>query len=315
MEPCYVGIDVSKATLDIAWTVSPGAPWRTTNDDVGWAALVTQLRAAAPALIVLEATGGYESGVATALAIAGYPVAIVNPRQVRAFAKAAGILAKTDTLDARVLLDFATRMQPTPRPMADDLQADLVALVTRRRQLIEMLTAERNRLELARPAVQPSIRTHIRWLQARIRDTDTDTTTRIQQSPLWRVREQLLRSMPGIGPRTASALIAMLPELGQLTARQLAKLVGVAPVNDDSGPRIGLRHIAGGRVVVRNALYMATVVAIRRNPVLRPYYQRLRAAGKPGKVALIAAMHKLLTILNAMVRQQAPWRAPVEATV
>ena len=304
---CCVGIDVSKPSLDVAWTTAASATWRTTNDDAGWAALIAQLEPLHPTVIVLEATGGYETGVAAALAVAGLPVAVVNPRQVRDFAKAAGVLAKTDALDAHVLADFAARMQPRPRPIADDLQADLVALVTRRRQLVDMLTAERNRVHLARPAVQASLRAHIRWLEARVRDTERETTTRIQHSPVWRVRDRLLQSAPGIGPRTASRLIASLPELGHRTGREIAKLVGVAPLNDDSGTRTGHRHIWGGRTVVRQALYMATVVAVRHNPVIRAFYQRLRTAGKLAKVALIAAMHKLLTILNAMIKHQTPW--------
>jgi transposase len=304
---CCVGVDVAKATLEVAWTPDRAATWRTTNDDAGWAALIAELQPRAPTLIVLEATGGYEAGVATALALAGMPVAVVNPRQVRDFAKARGLLAKTDALDAHVLADFAARIQPAPRPLADELQADLTALVTRRRQLVDMLTAERNRLALARPPVQTSLRTHIRWLEARLRETEDDTTTRLKQSPVWRVKDRLLQSVPGVGPQTASRLIASLPELGRLSGREIAKLVGLAPLNDDSGTRTGPRHIWGGRTVVRQALYMATVVAVHHNPVIRAFYQRLRHAGKPGKVALIAAMRKLLTILNAMLKHQTAW--------
>jgi len=304
---CFVGVDVAKATLEVAWTPDRAATWRTTNDDAGWTALIAELQARGPALVVLEATGGYETGAATALALAGLPVAVVNPRHVRDFAKARGILAKTDAIDAHVLADFAARIQPAPRPLADELQADLTALVTRRRQLVDMLTAEKNRLALARPPVQASLRTHIRWLEARLRETEHDTTTRLQQSPVWRVKNRLLQSVPGVGPQTASRLIASLPELGRLSGREIAKLVGLAPLNDDSGTRTGTRHIWGGRTVVRQALYMTTVVAVRHNPVIRAFYQRLRLAGKPGKVALIAAMRKLLTILNAMIKHQTAW--------
>lgn len=304
---CWVGVDVAKDALDVATTGGTGAGWRTTNDEAGWATVVTRLRAVPVGLIVLEATGGYESGVATALALAGLPVAIVNPRQVRDFAKAAGILAKTDALDARVLADFAARMTPPVRPLPDGLQADLAALVARRRQLVDMLTAERNRLQQARPAVQASVRAHIAWLEQRVKDLDTETTTRLHDSPVWRGRDALLQSAPGIGPRTSARLIASLPELGRLSPREIAKLVGVAPLNDDSGGRTGHRRIWGGRTVVRQALYMATLVATRHNPVIRHYYQRLRAAGKPAKVALIAAMRKLLIILNAMIKHQTPW--------
>ncbi len=304
---CFVGIDVSKAALDVAWTTEPTSVWHTTNDEAGWAALLARLQREVVALIVLEATGGYESSVATALALAGLPVAIINPRQVRDFAKARGILAKTDAIDAHVLAEFAMRMQPTPRPLADAVQADLAALVARRRQLVDMLTAERNRAYQARPAVQKDLRAHITWLEKRVKDLEKETTTRLRQSPLWRGRDALLQSTPGVGPRTSARLIASLPELGRLSHRQIAKLVGVAPLNDDSGVRTGYRHIWGGRTAVRQALYMATVVAVRHNPVLRTFYQRLRDAGKPAKVALIAAMHKLLTILNAMLKQQTPW--------
>jgi transposase len=305
--PCCVGIDVAKGALDVAWTTAP-TTWRVTNDDDGWTALIARLQEAPVALIVLEATGGYESGVATALALAGLPVAIINPRQVRDFAKARGILAKTDAIDAHVLAEFALRMEPTPRPLVDAVQADLAALVARRRQLVDMLTAERNRAHQARPAVQKDLRAHITWLEKRVKDLEKETTTRLRQSPLWRGRDALLQSTPGVGPQTSARLIASLPELGRLSGRQIAKLVGVAPLNDDSGTRAGYRRIWGGRTAVRQTLYMATVVAVRHNPVLRAFYQRLRAAGKPGKVALIAAMHKLLTILNAMVKHQTPWR-------
>jgi transposase len=304
---CYVGIDVSKASLEWATTLAHSTTCTVTNDDSGWADLLTQCAALQPTLIVLEATGGYEIGIATALAVAGWPVAVVNPRQVRDFAKAAGQLAKTDAVDAQVLALFAARMQPTPRPLADDLQADLSALVTRRRQLVDMLTAERHRVPLARPSVRPSLNAHIRWLEARLRDTERDITTRIHQSPIWRARDRVLQSVPGIGPNTSARLLASLPELGRLTQREIAKLVGVAPLNDDSGTRHGRRVIWGGRAAVRQTLYMATLVAVRHNPVLAAFYQRLRHAGKAPKVALIAAMHKLLTIINAMVKNTTTW--------
>jgi len=305
-DACWVGVDVSKEALDVA-TGATEAVWRTTNDEAGWTQVIARLRPRPVALIVLEATGGYESGLATALALADLPVAIVNPRQVRDFAKAAGILAKTDALDARVLAEFAARMTPPVRPLPDVVQADLAALVARRRQLVDMLTAERNRLQQARVAVQASVRAHIAWLEQRVKDLDKETTTRLHDSPLWRGRDALLQSAPGIGPRTSARLIVSLPELGRLSPREIAKLVGVAPLNDDSGGRTGRRRIWGGRTVVRQALYMATLVATRYNPVIRPYYQRLRAAGKPAKVALIAAMRKLLIILNAMIKHQTPW--------
>lgn len=305
---CVVGLDVAKAAIDVAVRPARRPPWRVLYDEAGLASLVESLAALTPALVVLEATGGYEARVASALALAGLPVAIVNPRQVRDFAKAVGILAKTDRLDAGVLAHFGDAVRPTPRALPDDAQADLAALVARRRQLVEMLTAERNRRHRARPALHPSLDAHIAWLETQLRDTDHDLQQRIEASPLWRSHEQLLRSVPGIGPATARVLLSELPELGRLSPGQISKLVGVAPLNRDSGQRTGARQIWGGRAPIRGALYMATVVATRYNPVIRVFYQRLRAAGKPPKVALVAAMHKLLIILNAMIKQQRAWQ-------
>jgi transposase len=310
---CYVGIDVSKARLDVAWTTSAGQTFGTTNDEPGWRALVAHLHGLAPVLCVLEATGGYDAGVASALVLADISVAVVNPRQVRDFAKARGTLAKTDALDATVLAEFAARMEPTPRPLPDEAMADLRALVARRRQLVEMLSAERHRLTQVRPTVQPSVQAHIHWLRTQLKDTDAQITAQVEAHPTWRLRDQQLQSVPGIGPKTSARLIASLPELGALSARAIAKLVGVAPLNNDSGTRVGVRQIWGGRTVVRQSLYMATVVAVRHNAVIRAFYQRLRAAGKPAKVALVAAMRKLLTILNAMLKSGATW-TPDRAT-
>lgn len=304
--PSYVGIDVAKAHLDVAVLPAEGS-WRVLNDPPGIAALVNQLQTHTPTLIVLEATGGYETAVASALALAGLAVAVVNPRQVRDFARALGQLAKTEAIDARCLAEFAARVRPATRPLPSDAHADLLALVTRRRQLIDMLTAERNRLATARPTLHASLRAHITWLEKQIRDADRETGHRLQQSPVWRTREQLLRSVPGVGVQTARRLIVSVPELGTLAPRPLAKLIGVAPLNRDSGQHRGHRTTWGGRAAVRGVLYMAALSAARFNPVLRAFYQRLRAAGKPGKVALTAVMHKLLTILNAIVRDQAPW--------
>jgi transposase len=315
MDPCGIGIDVSTAILDLACSTDPGARWQTPNDEAGWAALVTHVRARQPSVVVLEATGGYELGAATALSTAGLPVAIVNPRQVRDFAKALGLLEKSDALDAAVLAAFAARIRPTPRPLPDDLQAELHAMVTRRRQLVDMLTAERNRLPLARGAVRKNLLAHVAWLEKQLRKTDRDLRTRIEARPIWRVRDALLQSVPGIGPTTAACLLASLPELGTLTHRQISKLVGVAPLLDDSGPRRGHRRIQGGRGAVRTALYMATVSAITHNPPIRVAYRRWRAAGKLPKVALVAAMHKLLIHLNAMLKQHTPWHpAPAART-
>lgn len=307
IDGCCVGIDVAKATLEVATSPQPGAGWQTTNDEAGWAALIAHVQPLQPVVIVLEATGGYEAAVASALAAAGLPVAIVNPRQVRDFAKALGWLEKTDRLDAAVLAQFGARVRPTVRPLPDDLQADLQALVARRRQIVDMLTAERNRVPLARGAVRNNLLAHIRWLEKQLHRTDRDLRASIEASPVWRVRDQLLQSVPGIGPATSARLIASLPELGTLTHRQISKLVGVAPLADDSGLRTGYRRIRGGRADVRGALYMATLVATRHNPAIRACYQRWRRAGKLPLVALVAAMHKLLIHLNAMLKSHRPW--------
>jgi transposase len=303
----YVGLDVAKAHLDLA-TVPATTAVRFAHDDAGLSALVAHIRALPPVLVVLEATGGYEDDVAAALAVADVPVAVVNPRQVRDFAKAIGRLAKTDALDADVLARFAAHVRPQPRPLPDAAQQELAALVARRRQLVEMLIAERHRLAVARGRVKHDVQTHIHFLEQRLKATNTDLRDCVQASPVWRAQDQLLQSMPGIGPTTSATLLADLPELGRLSRQQLAALVGVAPLNRDSGVRHGPRVIWGGRATVRAPLYMATRVAVRCNPVLRAFYQRLRAAGKPVKVALVAAMHKLLTILNAMVKAQRPWQ-------
>jgi transposase len=304
--PLYVGIDVAKATLAVA-SVPAAPPQQVANDAAGIAQLTTTLTAQAPTVVVVEATGGYEAPLVSALALAGVPVAVVNPRQVRDFARALGQLAKTDALDATVLAQFAERVRPTPRPLPDAAHTALTALVTRRQQLLDMLTAEQRRLHAAHPAMQPSLREHIRWLQARLKSTDQDIHDALKRSPLWLAREQLLRSVPGVGRRTATRLLVSLPELGHLSHAAIAKLVGVAPLNADSGQHRGARRIWGGRAHVRAALYMATLVATRHNPVIRAYYTRLRAAGKPPKLALVAAMRKLLTILNAMVKHDAVW--------
>jgi transposase len=302
----YVGIDVAKAHLDVA-VVPDGPTFQVPYTDAGLSTLIAQVRPFTPTLVVLEATGGYETEVATALVLAALPVAVINPRQVRDFAKALGRLAKTDAIDARVLAEFAARVQPEPRPVPDAAHQAFAALVTRRRQLVEMLTAERHRVPLARGPVKHDLQAHIQWLEQRIKHTNDELRTALRDSPVWRTTDQLLRSVPGIGPTTAAVLVADLPELGQLTRRQLAALVGVAPLNCDSGQRRGTRTIWGGRAAVRGTLYMATLVATRHNPVIRAFYQRLRLAGKPPKLALVAAMRKLLTILNAIIKTQQPW--------
>ncbi len=306
---CFIGIDVAKATLDVAVRPS-GEPWRTANDEAGVAALVTRLRPLAPALIVLEATGGFETAAVAALATAGLSVVVANPRQVRDFARATGQLAKTDTLDAQILALFAERVRPELRPLPDEAARGLDALLTRRRQLLEMKTAEQNRLGFAAAAaVRRDITQHIHWLERRLRDVDSDLEQAVRSSPVWRLKEDLLRSVPGVGPVVSRTLLGELPELGSLTRQQIAALVGVAPRARDSGTLRGKRMVWGGRAPVRAALYMGALVATRYNPVIRAFYARLRAAGKPAKVALVACMRKLLTILNAILRTGTPWRA------
>jgi transposase len=305
----WVGIDVAKAHLDVA--VRPGGDaWRVPNAEPALAELAARLGALAPRLVVLEATGGLELPVAAALGAAGLAVAIVNPRQVRDFARATGRLAKTDALDARVLALFGERVRPEPRPLPDATAAALGALVARRRQLVEMRTAERNRLGTAPPEVRAGIAEHLRWLDAQIAAVDRDRDRAIRGSPAWRAKDDLLRGVPGVGPVVSATLLAGLPELGRLGPRPLAALVGVAPLNRDSGRRRGTRACWGGRAAIRAALYMGTLAATRSNPAIRAYYRRLLARGKPKKVALTACMRKLLTILNAMARQQTPWRPP-----
>lgn len=303
-----VGIDVAKAQLDIAVRPS-GEQWTVPYEEAALAALVPRLQALGPALVVLEATGGREMRVVAALAAAGVPVAVVNPRQVRDFARAVGQLAKTDALDAHLLARFAAVVQPPPRALPDAQAQQLAAWLTRRRQVVGILVAERQRLDTALPTVRVRVQAHLNWLEEELADLDDTLTRAVQASPVWRVNDQLLRSVPGIGPATAFALLADLPELGTLDRKALATLVGVAPLNGDSGTLRGRRLIYGGRARVRCALYMATLVATRFNPVIRTFYARLCAAGKPKKVALVACMHKLLTILNAIVRDQTPWRA------
>ena len=304
---CFVGIDVAKATLDVA--VRPaGEQWSTSNDEAGIGVLVARLRPLAPTLIVLEATGGFETAVVAAVAAAGLAVVVANPRQVRDFARATGQLAKTDALDAQVLALFAERVRPEPRPLPDAAVQALDALLTRRRQLLEMLVAEQNRLGFAAAAVRRDITQHIHWLQRRLRDVDGDLEQAVRSSPVWRLKEDLLRSVPGVGPVVSRTLLGELPELGTLSHKQIAALVGVAPRARDSGTLRGKRIVWGGRASVRAVLYMAALVATRHNPVIRAFYQRLRTAGKPAKVALVACMRKLLAILNAILRTATPWR-------
>ena len=310
--PVFVGIDVSKEQLDWAAHASQEGG-RVAHDEAGLDTLVARLRVLTPACVVLEATGGLEMSVLAALSVAGLPVAVVNPRQVRDFARASGHLAKTDKLDAKCIAHFAATMQPTLTPMPEAETLELELILARRRQLITMVVSEKNRLSgLLGPRrverVVTSIKRIIETLTKELEELDNELNTRIKQSPVWRAKDQLLRSVPGVGPGTSRTLLLDLPELGSLDRKQIAALVGVAPFNHDSGKLRGRRAISGGRATVRSMLYMACVASMRCNPVIRPFYERLRAAGKPAKVALTACMHKLLTILNAMVKADRPWQ-------
>ncbi|MEO6878810.1 MAG: IS110 family transposase [Gemmatimonadaceae bacterium] len=316
-----VGIDVSKRTLDLAARTPAGPvgglPSAVANSDTGLAELVPVLQQLAPTLIVLEATGGYERLAAATLLAAGLPVAVVNPRHVRAFAKAMGRLAKTDRLDAALLAVFAERVRPEVRPTpqaATEAGRAVTEQVLRRRQLVDMITAEQNRRALVSAPTQRRLDTHIAWLKGELGQVEDELQRAIEASPAWRARDELLQSVRGIGARIAHTLIALLPELGTLNRQRIAALVGVAPFNDDSGGRRGVRHISGGRAAVRNILYMGALVGTRYNPTLKAFYARLRAAGKPAKVALVACMRKLLTIVNAMVRTNTPWHLEMALT-
>ncbi|HEX9030006.1 MAG TPA: IS110 family transposase [Anaerolineales bacterium] len=303
----YLGIDVSKARLDVA--ARPGGePWSLSHDLDSIDHLVAQLLPQPPRLIIVEATGGLETDLVAALGAAQLPVVVVNPRQVRDFAKSLGRLAKTDRIDAQVLAHFGEAVRPEPRPLPDAPARELQAHLVRRRQLIEMLVAEKNRLHTTHPRLQERLSEHIAWLEAELAELDGQLRDQLQASPLWREQEDLLRSVPGVGSVTAITLLAELPELGQLNRKQIAALVGVAPFNCDSGTQRGKRIIWGGRAAVRSALYMATLSASRYNPVIRDHYQHLLRVGKEKKVALVACMRKLLTILNAMLQTHTAWQ-------
>lgn len=305
----YVGIDVSKDRLDVH--IRPqGEAFVVASDDEGLARLKGRLAEVGPTLVVLEATGGLQSRAAGQLAAAGYAVAVVNPRQVRDFAKATGRLAKTDAIDAAVIAHFAEAVKPEPRPLPDEEAAALAELMARRRQLVEMLVAEKNRLRTARTGkVRKTHEDVLEALHKALNDLDNDIDQAVRKSPLWRAKDDLLKSVPGVGNVLSRTLLAELPELGQLTRRKIAALVGVAPFNRDSGTLRGKRTTWGGRRGVRAILYMATLAASRSNPVIAALYQRLRGAGKPPKVALTACMRKLLVTLNAMVRDGRPWQS------
>lgn len=308
MERIFVGIDVASDRLDVHVRPS-GDRFTLANEEAGQRELVRRLHQLAPGLIVLEATGGYELPVTAALASAGLPVVVANPRQIRDFARATGKLAKTDALDAEAIARFAEGVQPPVRPLPTAEAQALGELITRRRQLLDMLLAEQNRQsQVGDRRLRQRIAAHITWLRQALAETDRDLDDAIRSSPLWRAKDDLLRSVPGVGDVTAHTLIAEVPELGSLGRRQIAALIGVAPLNRDSGTLRGRRLIAGGRPHVRRVLYMAALVAIRHNPAIAAFYARLTAAGRPKKVALVAAMRKLLTILNAILRERRPWQ-------
>lgn len=302
-----VGIDVAKNTLDV-FAESTSQAWQLKNQPRYFAALISQLQTLAPARIVVEASGGYETHLVVALAAAGLPVCLINPKRARDFAKGIGQLAKTDQLDARVLAFFGRVVAPPLYALETEEQQQLAALTQRRRQLLEMLLSEQNRLETASPLIAQSLEQHIEWLQQQIARTDDDLEQKLRHSEMWRRKDELLQSVPGVGPVLSATCLAMLPELGCLTRGQIAALVGVAPYPEQSGGRDGQRHIHGGRADVRRVLYMATLAAARWNPVIKECYQRLRAAGKAAKVAYIACARKLLTILNAMLRDKVGWQ-------
>jgi transposase len=307
----FIGVDVSKATLDVCAHTS-GASFTVDNDEEGLKQLCERLIERSPELVVLEASGGYERLCAAALAHAGLPVVLVNARQVRLFAQATGVLAKTDKLDARVLAHFAAAVRPAVRPLPDEQTQILDELLSRRRQIVATLVAEKNRLAMARGhLVKKTVREAVRTYERTLKLIDDELDQLIKASPLWREKEDLLRSFKGIGPVSARTLLAEMPELGALNRKQIASLAGVAPIARESGAWRGRRSIFGGRGQVRAVLYMATVAAIRANPVIKAFYQRLRAAGKPAKVAIVACMRKILTILNAMVRTRSYWQQPL----
>ena len=305
----HVGIDVSKERLDVC-SLPDGGTFSVANDRAGIDELLARLlEGVRPELVVLEATGKYERPAAVAVAAAGIAVAVVNPRQARDFAKAAGRLAKTDRIDAQVLARFAGAVGPRPSVLPDEEARVLQDILLRRRQLLEMMVAEKNRLQMASEAVARRIAAHVRWLEKELSRVDRELDEAVRESETWRANEELLRSVPGVGPVLARTLLAELPELGTLPRRRLCALVGVAPFNRDSGTFRGKRQVWGGRAPVRAALYMGALVATRHNPVIREFYERLLAAGKPKKVALVACMRKLLSILNAVMRDRVPWHS------
>ncbi len=318
-EAVYIGVDVAKSTLDMAVTDSEEVR-QFANDDKGIGQAVSYIAGLKPAMIILEATGNLEMPLAAALQADHLPVVVINPRQVRDFARATGVLAKTDTIDARILALFGARVKPEIRPLPDKNARDMRSLLTRRRQLVEMLTSEHNRLFQTHEDIRLGVEAHIKWLEEALSDINDDLERRIKCSPSWLEKDNLLKSVPGVGKVVSSTILIELPELGSLNRRKVAALVGVAPLNRDSGTMRGRRTVWGGRAKLRSTLYMAALVASRCNPIIAAFYQRLVNAGKAKKVALVACMRKLITILNAMMRTMTVWqpeiilsRASVEA--
>ena len=305
----YVGIDLAKTSIDVAVRPEGGA-WRMPHDEAGIEELVSRLETLKPAIVLLEATGGLELPLVAALAAAKLPVVVVNPRQVGDFAKATGKLAKTDALDPQVLAHFAEAVRPPVRPLRDADSQELNSLTTRRNQIMTMLVAEKNRLSRATGSVHLRVQAHIGWLEQELKDLDDALRRMLRRSPVWREQDDLLRSVPGVGEQLSLSLLSYVPELGTLDRKKIAALVGVAPLNRDSGAMRGKRSIWGGRARVRAALYMGALVASRHNPVIRDFYQRLLAVGKPKKVALTACMRKLLAILNSVLKSRQPWNPP-----
>jgi len=312
-ETVVAGIDVSKDNLDVCLLPS-GASQRLSNNESGCAELAKILTDANPSRVIFESTGGLEMLAVGLLSAASLPVVVVNPRQIRDFAKACGLLAKTDKLDAKIIALFGQRIEPEIRPLKDEATQELSALISRRRQLVDMQTAEKNRLSVAPKAVRPGIAQHIEWLEERITSLDNDISGFIQSSPVWKAKKQILTSVKGIGPVTASTLLAALPELGSVSRHKISALAGLCPYNRDSGKHKGKRAIWGGRAAVRSVLYMATMAAARFNPAIKTFYERLRKAGKLHKVAITASMRKLLVILNAMLRDNSSWDSNFKIT-
>lgn len=305
MSECFAGIDVSKATLDVVMRPSD-EHWTVNNDEKGFAEIIEHLKEVK--LVVLEATGGLQVAVTAALLNAGIPVVAVNPRQIHDFAKAIGVLAKTDHVDAKVIARFAETVRPQVRSIKDEEMQQLEAIVVRRRQLSSMLTEEKNRLHMASKQIKKKIEEHIEWLQKRLHEIDKEMDGLIKNSPAWREKQELLNSVPGVGPVLTATFLSELPELGTLDRRKIAALVGVAPFNRDSGKFKGTRSVWGGRAAVRAVLYMSTLSAMRFNPAIKEFYQRLLASGKKPKLAITACMRKLLTIINSIVKTGSPWQ-------